>query len=129
MPAMGRMTELAAVVGSVFVERILFRQLMFSWAWLLMLAVVIGIVSGTFILGALYLIYHLLLTHGVGVDGALLAVGGVALLLVFLLALFAVRCFHKLSGAIKPQPALASHVGRTIEAFLNGLLTTSPKQK
>ncbi len=101
---------------------------MFSWAWLLMLAVIVGMVSGALILGALYLIYHLLLTHGMGADGALLTVGGVALLLVFLLSFIAASCFRKLYNAIKPQPALAAHVGRTIEAFLNGLLATPPKQ-
>lgn len=116
------------MMGQLLLEKWLLKRFLISLAGLLAFAVMISVLLSALMLTGLYAAFHLMQQHGMTADMALLAASGLGVLLIMILAAFAVRYFHHLQKALSLHSTLAAQIGQAAADFICGLLAAAPKQ-
>jgi hypothetical protein len=132
------MSPLGTLLGIAMVRRrivstIMFRQLLWGVGIFIALSVTAGVASALLLAAGLSAVYHGLLLYGLEPAAAGVTTGGLALLLIALIA----AAFHlkirqlqdSIRNLLKAQAPVASRLNDITDSFLDGLFEPEPISK
>ena len=91
------------------------------------LSLILAIMAGTFIVGALYFLYYMFVTHGLDQQTAMLTIGGIILILGALFLGLIVRYIRRIQELPREiaymEAPVGQKIGSILDAFIDGLVT------
>lgn len=121
MPDVAKLIQLASI-GGVFLERLLLKRFLLNVTALLLLSIVISVIVAGIVACAFYVIYWLMISHGVSITAALLITGGLAIGLIAILCLVAIWRYRRLHRTLTSALSLPFCLEEIVLEFINGLL-------
>ena len=119
----------AASIGGALWDALLFKRFLSDIAAIMVLTIITGVMAGALLLGGYYGFMLLLIQHGLDAEAALLTVGGMVAAIAIVSAAFVVGYIRRLRSALQPLSPLTSGISDIANAFVDGLLTRSEREK
>ena len=127
MSNLDTLVEVSKIIR-MFAGGLLCRRLLSNGVFIILLAVVAGMLVGALLIGGLYVAYGALIGHGFDATTAALIVSGIIVIAITLCAIFIVRLIRKLRTALLPMP-IAPRIHNIASAFMDGFTESSRKDE
>lgn len=116
------------MLSGTLTEKLLLRRFLLGMVGILAFSIIIGIAVAALLVAILYLGYRLMLEHGISSESGLIIIGWVTATLIIVLGGAAYYRFRRMQRAFTPRSTITNQVSRTVEAFIDGLMTPSSRK-